>query len=167
MPYFPVLGAPLVVMPPVYELPVRHLRWCKLEEVRQTAHGIAQAYGARYIFTLENLVEGFAQLIRPNKIGSKDELEGKKIFRYSEDGRNLCGTEVPTDRMKAPPYQRFYLTSRPVYPENLYVPADWAADVLHAVRLGFRTAALTEKEDTYIALSLLAGRKAGILELPR
>jgi len=126
---------PLIVMPPVYEIPLGVWRWCRIEEVCWVASGVASLAGISFRPTAEDLVSNFAALIRPNVLPDD---EGKKLFRFSPDGFSLGGTEVPTKELL--PHVPFRLNIVGPYPNNMYVKEDWVADVLEAIRKGATSA---------------------------
>ena len=138
----------LMVMPPVYEIEFGQWRWCKLHEVCSVVAGLRKITETDFDPTPEELVSRFAALAKRNgglKGPGVSEEDGarwmKKIFRYSRDGVNFWGTEVPTTYPVAPPYVFFQLDLATPYPQELFVPEGWVIDTLKAVRLGAVAAA--------------------------
>ncbi|MDE2001848.1 MAG: hypothetical protein KGI60_04780 [Patescibacteria group bacterium] len=139
---------PLIVLPPVYELPFRMWRWCRLSEVCAAVPANARLAGMRFKPTPEELVSNFAELVRLNLVpdGIKDtkhEPEPVKVFRYSVDGEGMSGTYVPLDILKNsrivhthPRPSPFQLDIPTPYPRRLFVRSDWALDTLAAIRRG-------------------------------
>jgi len=129
------IDTPQVILPPVYELPFRLRRWCKLSEVCTAATKLSQAAETNFNPTPEELVSCFAALVRPNRL--RDHLgEQKKIFRYSQDGKGFQGTYVSVNKPGT-----FRLEIEGPYPEELFVPEEWAAETLRAVQAGAVAAA--------------------------
>ncbi len=142
------IRAPLVILPPVYELPSGFFRrWCKLTEVCMVAHQLATATGTGFMPTPAELVSRFAALVRPNRLPKgvpeekREGMERKKIFRFSQDGTTFSGTEVPTTHPEQPPYTHFALTIDVPYPATLFVTERWADETLSAIRSGAVAAA--------------------------
>ena len=136
---------PVIVMPPVYELPIHFWRWCKLNEICVIIPDLANFAGVEFAPTPEDLVSRFAGLVRLNRIPDhipveKREEFKKKIFRYSQDGNSFWGTEVPIAGSVPPgtypPYVDFRLEIGVPYPKELFVPEGWAIDTLRAIRMG-------------------------------
>lgn len=138
------------VMPPVYELELGFWRWCKLKEICAIIPDIARIAEIDFAPTPEELVSRFAALVRFNRgpnfslfenISQEERIKmKKKIFRYSKDGTNLWGTEVPITQPQ-PPYVPFQLDIETPYPKELFVPEGWVIDTLKAIRLGAVAAA--------------------------
>jgi hypothetical protein len=141
---------PLIVMPPVYEMPMQFWRWCRLTDVCEIAVNVSGIMGPVYRPTPEELVRNFAVLTRRNQGFKSDPLGpnpnaqvaaklNPKLFRYTVDGLHLMVKEVMNNnsRHTDPPYADFRLdgVSYP-YPDPLYVPEGWALDTLRAVRQG-------------------------------
>ena len=140
------LFGPVAVVPPVYELPVNHWRWCNLKELCAVVPGVAALAGLEFSPSPESLVRRFAGLTRPNKepdTGSafQPQAEKKVIFRFSRDGLGFSGTEVPlvgeaNGLDLVPPFAPFILDVGMPYAETLFVREDWATDTLAAIRKG-------------------------------
>jgi hypothetical protein len=129
---------PVVIMPPVYELPIGIWRWCKMNEVCEVVHGVARLGGNDFTLTSEELVRNFAALAKT--INASPE---KKFFRYSVDGKSLRATEIPMDQHHPafPPYRPFVLDIGFPYPEEMFVPEGWVLDTFKAIRRGAKAAA--------------------------
>jgi len=130
------LLVPVPVLPVVYWLPLGQWRWCKLGDVIQIVPGVAKLGKSDFHPTPEELINRFAALVRPNKISfSKD--NPVRCFRYSLDGINLQGKNVPQekDHRLNPPWKRFELDNPPITLES-FVPEGWVRDVLRAIRKG-------------------------------
>jgi hypothetical protein len=146
----PEIKSPLIVMPPVYEMPMQFWRWCRLTEVCEIAVNVSGIMGPVYRPTPEELVRNFAVLTRRNKGFKNDPLRPDqntqgankpsiKLFRYTVDGRQLMAKEVvnKNSTYTDPPYVDFQLDNVPFpYPDPLYVPEGWALDTLRAIRQG-------------------------------
>lgn len=133
--------APLVVLPPVYELTFGFWRWCKLTEVCAVIPELSRIAETHFSPTPEELVSKFAALVRLNKIPDHIKEENrekhkKKLFRFSENGTGFLATPVPLSGFEAPPYAPFELSIGTPYPPELFVPEEWAADTLMAIRKG-------------------------------
>ncbi len=131
---------PVIVQPPVYELPINFWRWCKLNEVCAIIPDLARLNEIEFAPTPEDLVSRFASLVRFNRIPDhipveKKEEFKKKMFRYSQDGNSFWGTEVPISG-PMPPYVDFRLGIEYPYPKELFVPEGWVIDTLKAIRMG-------------------------------
>jgi hypothetical protein len=137
---------PLVVMPPVYEMPMNFWKWCRLSEVCEVASQLAAISCSDYKPTPENLVSRFAALTKFITFPGDKPYIGKsgrrkKLFRYTLDGKSIKATEVPvrilTIDPPAPPFMDFYLGVGKPYPDELYVPEGWAQDTLKSVKAGY------------------------------
>jgi hypothetical protein len=136
---------PVVVVPPVYELPMNYWRWCKLKEVCEVVPQVANLSDIEFAPTPEQLVSNFAALVRPNHspVYPPQDFPNspkKKIFRYSLCGNGMCGKEVPTCE-GTPPYHHFNFNFGTAYPEEMFVPEGWVMDTLKAIRKGAAAAA--------------------------
>jgi len=133
---------PQLVTPPAYWLPFGMWYWCKLSDLMACAVRVASLVGMDYNPDLNRLVNKFAALVKPNKIPghlSPNEVEKKKIFRYSLDGLTLYGVEVPShgntpNYRLDPPWTP--LNFDPPLTTETFVPEGWSRDVLRAIWKG-------------------------------
>lgn len=138
---YQIVWKPLIVMPPAYEIPAPFGGyWCKLKDICELVPQIAKLAGNKFNPTPEELVSRFAALTRLNKTAWPDQKK-VKVFRYSKDGNDFWGTDVPLDygikTFRHPDDSLcFKLDIRLPYQKKLFVTEEWARATLNAVRRG-------------------------------
>lgn len=137
-----MIEEPVIVFPLTYEIPLNMWRWCRCDEVFRAAQDIARFVGGKTVATPEELIWKFAALSHRNKLpctelvrtcSGEEELLGKKMFRYSLDGKALRAKQVG-DRV---PYDEFIIED---YQPSMFVAEGWARDTLRAIRRGAHAA---------------------------